>query len=204
MCPYHLSMLMSLRDLELSDAFNPWIRAGDLARLPAGVTRLVLDAHWTLGPASLAVGGPAALAHAELSTFMEPLADWDFSGLALGALTSLQIHSSQYKPEEVPDWLPRCAALRELRLLPGDCFRGGPAGPRADEEGPGALPPGALAGLGSLELLEVKRWGKVVLHLDGHEALRPFTAPGSTASFPAPVKRRCLGGVRAATGGSDA
>ena len=77
---------------------------------------------------------------------------------------------------QAPVWLSKCTALHSLRLCtvypPGR-----------------ALPPGALAGLESLELLEVVQVQMSIamvarLHIIGREALRPLTAPGSTAPFP--------------------
>ena len=188
--PAHVSMLTSLGDLEVTFApfnrhpgFLPGLSA-DLI-LPTGLTRLDLyaDLDWTFWRQPVyTVKGPAALALAALATD-GAVGVLDLSGLELGALTSVVLNNSD-RFTRLPAWLPRCTALRELRLHSDS--PGGGAGPSGAAA---TLPPGALAGLVSLELLEARPGFAFELRVAGREALRPFTVAGSTARFPAATKR---------------
>lgn len=185
--PANVSMLTSL--LDLSGDFVvcvPDAGAGPSAELllPAGLTRLELEIRLEgecQKPPVYMLKGPAALAHASLDyiEYIRHGVSWDLSHVELGALTSLNLRT--WLADPVPAWLAKCTALRELRLeqaLHRYAWHASDAGP--------ILAPGALAGLGSLELLEVReRYDCRFLRLAGREALQPFTAPGSTACFPA-------------------
>lgn len=215
--PEHVSMLTSLRDLDL-EIHGRDRGASDevLARLPASLTALDLRVHWALDSAPLItladavhVSGAAELKRARLSRTCG-FHSWDLSGLRLGALTSLEMETSQSQPQQWPASLRAWTGLRELRLRTGGGFERtslplqqagdglahslaaiASAAATATPAAAGALPPGALAGLVLLELLEVRRgsryggqWSASLL-IAGREALRPFTAPGSMARFPA-------------------
>lgn len=155
--PAHVSMLTSLRDLRCY--FTACGRDGDSAGLsadlllPAGLARLDLhvstDWEWREQPV-YKITGPAALTHAHLDMSGAGVEAWDLSAVHLCALTSLKLEVRFTHGPPVPAWLPGCTALRELRLR---CLFHG-AGP-SDAAAP--LPPRALAGLASLELLGVTR-----------------------------------------------
>lgn len=173
--PAHISMLTALSHLEM-DCQNTRFGDEDSACIPASLKTLWLGrslyAHDRRGV--IRVTGSAPLERLKLSR-VGGFDAWDVSGLELGALTSLELIADIKARQPVPAWLPRCTALRKLQLQTG--------GVRAAAAG--ALPPGALAGLGGLELLEVRQGKKLMVRLAGREALRPFTARGSTARFPA-------------------